>query len=833
MTSSTRGPRTLAEELRGREDAALGALLRARADLLNPVPTDLTQLATRLSTRASVVRALERLDRFTLQVAEALAVAPDGCTPERLHPLVGADPGDTDRALATLREQALLWGADGRLHLPRTVRDVLAPPGEAGPTGLGPALAEAVAGMSPARLQQYLADLGVPSTHDSVSAAAALTALFTDDEQLAKLLAGAPKAALDVLGRLVWGPPVGSVPDAQRAVRAAEARSPVEWLLARALLLPAGRETVLLPREVALHLRGGRVHRAPEPHPPQAAGRAYEPEVVDRAAAGQAFGAVRLLEELLDLLGTAPPPVLRTGGLGVRELRRTAAALDLPEPETAFWLELAYGAGLLAADGEVDEAFAPTPGYDEWLRRPVADRWLTLVRAWLAGTRVPGLVGGKDNRGKVLAALGPELDRSLAPEIRRRVLAVLAGLPPGGAADPDGMAARLAWEVPLRGAETGAGRSASDPETTTEHGPAPRRGGLRERLAAWTLAEAELLGVTGRGALGGPARALLAAGDAEPDARADRAAALLAPLLPEPLDEVILQPDLTAIAPGPLHTHLAQSLALVADVESKGGATVYRFTPESVRRALDAGRTADDLHAFLAEHSRTPVPQPLTYLVDDIARRHGRLRVGAAGAYLRCDDASLLGEVLADRRAAALRLRRLAPTVVAAQAGPEAVLTTLRAMGLAPAAESPDGDVLITRPDARRTPPRTPPTPVPEGPPVPREALLSAAVRAIRAGDRASTAPRRDAVPGPASGASLPRTAAAETLAAIQTAVLTGERVWIGYVNAEGAASQRVVEPVRVEGGYVTAYDHLRDEMRTFALHRITGVAELTDEEPA
>jgi predicted DNA-binding transcriptional regulator YafY len=106
-------------------------------------------------------------------------------------------------------------------------------------------------------------------------------------------------------------------------------------------------------------------------------------------------------------------------------------------------------------------------------------------------------------------------------------------------------------------------------------------------------------------------------------------------------------------------------------------------------------------------------------------------------------------------------------------------------------------------------------------------------VRAIRAGDRASTAPRRDAVPGPASGASLPRTAAAETLAAIQTAVLTGERVWIGYVNAEGAASQRVVEPVRVEGGYMTAYDHLREEMRTFALHRITGVAELTDEEPA
>ena len=55
--------------------------------------------------------------------------------------------------------------------------------------------------------------------------------------------------------------------------------------------------------------------------------------------------------------------------------------------------------------------------------------------------------------------------------------------------------------------------------------------------------------------------------------------------------------------------------------------------------------------------------------------------------------------------------------------------------------------------------------------------------------------------------------------------MLTGEALWIGYVNAEGAASQRVIAPVRVEGGYVTAYDHTTDEVRTFALHRITGVS--------
>jgi hypothetical protein len=266
---------------------------------------------------------------------------------------------------------------------------------------------------------------------------------------------------------------------------------------------------------------------------------------------------------------------------------------------------------------------------------------------------------------------------------------------------------------------------------------------------------------------------------------------------------------------------------VLADIESKGGATVYRFTPESVRRALDAGRTAAELQAFLTAHSRTPVPQPLSYLIDDVARRHGTLRVGAASAYLRCDDDAVLTELLADRRANGLGLRRLAPTVLAAQADPSTLLERLRAMGLAPAAESADGDVLISRPDARRTPPRTAPAPLVDGPPAPDDALLGAAVKAIRAGDRAATAARR--APSPREGG-LPRTPAADTLATVQAATLAGESLWIGYVNAEGSATQRVITPTRVEGGYVTAYDHTADEIRTLALHRITGVSALADD---
>ncbi len=854
-------PRSLAEALRGRDDAALAALLRSRPDLITPVPTDLTQLATRAGTRASVVRALERLDRFALQTAQALAVAADPASYGELLGLLAGDDGDPavsaalPHALATLREQALVWGGDDRLRLVRTARELLSPsPQHPSPTGLGPTVREATAGMSPGRIQEIVATAGLPSTHDSVSAVTALTTLFGDPERMSALLDEAPAESVEVLERLVWGPPYGQV--------TADPAARLRWLLDRGLLLPTAPGTVVLPREVALRLRAGRAHRTPEPLPPPVeAAATHRPQVVDATAAGQAYTALATVEELLKDWDEGGPAVLRAGGLSVRDLKRTAAALDTTEPVAAFWVELAYAAGLLASDGEADERYAATPAYDEWRELPAAERWALLVTAWLTATRTAGLIGGRDAKDRTLSALGPGLDRSAAPEVRHRVLTLLAALPEGAAPSHDAVLARLHWERPLRGG----GRSTAGPDTSATE---DRRGeDLRARIARWTLSEAEMLGITGRGALSAHGRALIGAPAPEPRSPTQEptgpgdklpvhhlphhrpalpppalsptqqstataaAARLLAPLLPEPLDHVLLQADLTAVAPGPLQRPLADMLGVLADVESKGGATVYRFTPGSVRRALDSGQAASDLHAFLAAHSRTPVPQPLAYLIDDVARRHGHLRVGAASAYVRCDDDAVLNEILADRRAAGLGLRRLAPTVLAALADPAGLLEGLRAMGFAPAAESAEGDVLIARADARRTPPRTPPAPVPDGPPVPDDTLLTAAVRAVRAGDLAATTPRRTSAGDPAGPGELPRTTAAETLATMQAAVLTGEALWIGYVNAEGGASQRVIAPVRVEGGFVTAYDHTADEVRTYPLHRITGVAELAEDE--
>ncbi|MBW5426253.1 DNA-binding protein, partial [Streptomyces sp. BG9H] len=356
------------------------------------------------------------------------------------------------------------------------------------PTGLGPTVAEATAGMSPTRVQEIVAAAGLPTTHDPVSAVGALTALFTDRTRMSALLDEAPAESVEVLSRLVWGPPYGQV--------TADPARHLRWLLDRGLLLPTAPGTVVLPREVALHLRAGRAHRTPEPVPPPVAvAREHRPQVVDAAAAGQAHTALATIEELLKEWDEGGPAVLRAGGLSVRDLKRTAVALDLPEPMAAFWVELAYAAGLVASDGEADERYGATPAYDDWQELPAPQRWAALATAWLAATRTAGLIGGRDGKDRTLSALGPHLDRSAAPEVRGRVLALLAELPEGATPDPEALLARLCWER-----------------------PSPSSRDLRARIAQWTLNEAELLGVTGRGALSTHGRALLTATPARPSA---------------------------------------------------------------------------------------------------------------------------------------------------------------------------------------------------------------------------------------------------------------------------------------------------------------------------
>ena len=778
---------TLVDELRERDDRSLASLLRARPDLAAPMPANLGDLASRASTRGSVLRALEGLDRAALQTLDGLLVIGRPAPYADLSALLGSPPDDALRAaLDRLRVRALVWGDDEAITYVRMMHDV------AGqyPAGLGPPAAALLPHQPTHALAQIVDRLvGDPTGKGPADAATAL-AVLEDPDALQRVILGLDDEARAVLESTTWASPL--LPVAASSGGVADPDDPgdaVDRLRRRGLVVPVGGGVGVVPREVGMILRGRAVHRESAFVPPVLESSAQVPGLVDRIGAGAAATFVEHVDRMLAGWAAEPPQALRTGGLSVRALAQVAIRLGVEQQDAALVVETAFGAGLLGTSDSTYPVWLPSTEYDRWKARPIAERWVVLARAWLGTTRVPGLTGTRDERDKRIAPLGPEADRAAAPTVRGDVLEVLAGLPPGTAPTADSLRRLVDWRAPRRG------------------------GHLHADLIAWTVRELPVLGITGLGALTMFGGALRAESDDSP-------ADLLGAGLPEPVDHVLIQADLTAVAPGPLVTPIADAVGSIAEVESTGGATVYRFTDASIQRAFDAGHGADDVHRLLARVSRTPVPQPLTYLVDEVGRRHGRVRVSAVASVIRVDDPATGDVLMGNAKLGVLALRRLAPTILGSKRAPQSVLDALRDAGHAAVAEGLEGELLIREPSNQRAPVyRTARRPA--GPPA-SDAALEAMVRSLRAGERVrANRPVRD---DPNRPALVPRKPV-ETVALLTETAANAQTVWIGYVDNNGGASERLVDPLRVQGGWLTAYDHVRDAVRTFAVHRITGVA--------
>ncbi len=797
-------PRTLADQFRSWPDQALVRLLEERPDLAAPAPQDSSQLASRAGTRASALRAVDQLTVLELTVVDAVVALGGTTSLQSLQQHVNASPSAVAEAVDRLLGLALLWGSREELRAVTILTEIV------GTTvsRVGPSAESLLSTYGPSRVTALAKDLGVEVSGDRHTDIQRIAAHLSVQANVETLLAEIDPQAAKILDHLEREGTDGSVESTERPVSRASSQGPVDQLLARALLMARDRRHVAVPREVAIALRGGRTTRSKADEVPSLATSARDQTLVDRAAGGAAFEFVRHVELMLEHWGTAPPSALRTGGLGVRDLRAAAELLHVEESVAALHIEVAAAAGLLAVGPteDLDSAWLPTDTFDIWNAAPVADRWATLALAWLDSPRLVGLVGGRDDGGKPVNALVPDLERSWLPETRRTALGQVAELPSGevlaaGTGVPS-LVERTRW---LR----------------------PRRPALRAEAVAWAAEEAAVLGVMALGGLSVHGRALLSKEDPK-----HVAPAALEPLLPQPIDHVLLQADLTAVAPGPLEHDLAHNLATMADIESRGGATVYRFTATSVRRAFDSGWSAAEVHDFIASASRTPVPQPLVYLVDDVSRRFGTVRVGAAESFLRSDDESALAELVHNPKASALRLRRIAPTVVVSDVPIDVLLPRLRELGTAPVVEAPDGTVRLARKDAHRARSRRNRPAVAEvgSTPAPHDAKaaarlaarVAATVGAIRAGDQA-VANR----PASEETVRLSRSGPMSTMAMLREAVEAKSTVWIGYVDNHGSTAERVVDPMKVEGGWLTAYDHRADDVRSFAIHRVTAVAPL------
>ena len=723
--------RSYADYLRSLDDDALIALFENRSDLTSPVPSDIASLAVRAASIPSVVRAIDSLNRWQLQVLEAASVLPEPFSEKEL--LTHTDKA-AKFAIAALVDRALIYLAHDGYRLPSNVRDVLGNEVAA----LGPA--------SPKKLKL-------------------------------KDLTNAPTASQKVLAAMVWGPPRGSVADVTKP------NPGLKWLLDEGFVSPVNQQTVVLHREVALHLRGNKVHRELFTAQPEITGRTVDSKNVQSAAISNITTFLRWVEEVLNFWGQQPPMALKAGGIGIRDLRELTQHLGVESECASFVIEVAYISGLLTIDP--DDRVLPTHQFDIWLAQPASVKWENLLSAWLITSRMSGLAA---------APMGPELDRSTASIIRKKVLALLE-TNTSIAPTAESLHSALQWNLPYR-----------------------RTGGVPAEYTQWILRESEWLGITGQGALSEYGAALLSDGDL----------AIIDRDLPATVDHILIQSDNTAIAPGPLEHEVSQELDLIADIESRGAATVFRFSESSLRRGLDHGRTGEEILAFLKKTSKTPVPQPLEYLIGDISKKHGKLRVGNASSFIRCEDTALITQIMKDKKVEALGLRRIAPEVLICTHDALDAMNILRAAGYLPAGEDSQGLLLsgarVQRAQTKARPPRI----VGEFE-QPERAVLEIAVRTIRTGEKSSAkqSTLRD-ISQDALG-SLPRTTANETLELLTKHLQESpaKSLSIGYADNNGLVSHRIIDPLKISAGSLMARDHATGEVLTFRIPRITGVATL------
>lgn len=391
------------------------------------------------------------------------------------------------------------------------------------------------------------------------------------------------------------------------------------------------------------------------------------------------------VDDLLSALEQSPAQTLRTDGVGMRELKRLTALRRPGQPsrdpdigETSWLLELAAAAGLIELDVKTDD-WRPTALAPRWRGAAQHHRIQLLVSGWLLSPRSPLLLRGPHPAARIAPALSRERQRGDAPDLRRLILRVAAGL-----------AERAAEIIPEDRARRLYHLHIPDDD---QPGPDAFRGLLNQQLLhrhpiytarvraalPWIVREAERLGLFAAGALAPAGHALRHS--------LKEMAAVVESALPPQVETVVVQSDLTAVATGTLSYEAAQTLGDLAEKEGRGGVPTYRFSSASLHRGMERGWTSDTIRQWLTQHSLTELPSTLTTLIDDAARSFRAVRVGTAGAWIQVPDEQTRELLLQDPRMQGLGAFALADDVVITRGTAGEVAPELRRLGVKTAAE--------------------------------------------------------------------------------------------------------------------------------------------------
>nr|WP_272902382.1 helicase-associated domain-containing protein [Brevibacterium daeguense] len=288
----------------------------------------------------------------------------------------------------------------------------------------------------------------------------------------------------------------------------------------------------------------------------------------------------------------------------------------------------------------------------------------------------------------------------------------------------------------------------------------------------------------------------------------DRVRGLVTELLPALQTSVLVQSDLTAVATGPVDPRLHAELDNIADVDTRGQGTVYRFTADSISRALRTGMSVADVHELIARVSSTGVPQPLRFLIDEAAAKLRRVQVAPARSVLVVDDPSDLEPLLADPQLLAAGLNRVSTTVAVAAVPQDRLASLLEAAG---------------QPTLRHH--------ATAGPP-PRAARTRASAAVTR---RSLLVPEKD-LPHHIRGLLHARSAAASgsadsplgILDVLREAAAAGSTVAVTVVGADGRRSRFPLRPVQVTTGRVRGIREAGGRATEVAL----GISRIASAEP-
>ncbi len=647
---------TLLDHLSSWSAADLSYLMERRPDLLPASDRGLEAVARKAATAMSIGRALVAADVGMLVVAEAL-VASAPASPADIDRLLGTDDVTAvAEAVERLRRTGIVVVENGVIFPVGSLPDLLHRP-----LGLGPSFEELAEHLPSETVAALASTVRAEGTDRRSATIRAVAHRLREPETLDLILEGAPEDSQALLFNLVsHRSPAVPLPTGY-PYRGLDDDDPLAWLIETGLVVPVTENGAELPREIVMAaMADGLARQAMLRRPAPAEVDGLVPDVVAGTSADAANRLLDGAETLLRLIADGQVSVRKAGGVGPRELKRLSKLCRLDTHEVVRLLELLAVARLLTVTGR---GLAPSELASRWWTLARRRRYLVLVRAWLASERFlsRGLIDGSDDPTSAdgLVALGDTEPVAAAVAGRAVALATICGLEDGAAFHPDQLAEAVVWQGPnLWGA--------GDPPP--------------EMLVDWTVAEAELLGLVS----GDAPTPLLRAIESRDEVQLDRAAATA---LTDDQDGFVLQSDLTAVAFGPLRPAVGRSLAEMTERSAaigEGQAPTFRFTEPSVRAAFDRGWDGDSITAFLNEHALSGIPQPLEYLLADVARRYGSIRVMPAQSIIIGADEIVAVEVAANRRAAKLGLRLVAPTVLTSPLDPVTVTEGLREIGLFP-----------------------------------------------------------------------------------------------------------------------------------------------------